>query len=203
MTPADLILLRHGRTEWNAAGRFQGQLDSQLDEVGREQVRAVAEVLAKRGIGRLVTSDQMRALHTAHEVGHRTGVDVHVDPRLREIDLGHWSGLTRDEVAVRFPEEYASWAAGEDLARGGGETPEQVGDRALAVITEHLELLEPGAGALVAVTHGFTARTVMLRLLGLPRSARYAFDVLGNCRWVLLGRTDGGIWRIREYNAGT
>ncbi len=90
-----VILLRHGRTEWNASGRFQGQLDSPLDAVGLAQAAAAGTALKPMRPDALVSSDLKRALDTAAVVGAECGLDVTVDQRLREIHLGAWQGLTR------------------------------------------------------------------------------------------------------------
>ena len=81
----------------------------------------------------IVSSDLSRALDTAHTVGAECGLEVAVDPRLREINLGAWEGLTRAEARSQFTEEYARWQAGEDARRGGGETYAEVGARCLGV----------------------------------------------------------------------
>lgn len=197
----DVILWRHGRTEWNAAGRFQGQLDSHLDDVGRRQVVRAAGQLARRRPSRVVSSDSLRALDTAAALGEVTGLEVTPDPRLREVDLGAWSGLTRSQVEERFPAEYATWLAGGDLARGGGETFAAVGERAALAAMEHHAPLEPDAGPLVLVTHGGTARSLVLAVVGLTEADRHCFDVLMNARWATLRRR-GEQWRLVEYNVG-
>lgn len=115
---AELLLLRHGRTAWNAARRFQGQLDPPLDEVGIAQSEAVAPVVAALGPVALLTSDLQRAVATAAPLAAATGLTARVDPRLREIALGAWQGMTSDEAAVAFPAEHVAWVDGRDVRRG-------------------------------------------------------------------------------------
>ena len=98
MTVRRLVLLRHGQTEWNAGSRMQGQLDTDLTDLGRDQAAAAAEVLAKRQPVAIVSSDLRRALDTATALGERSGVPVRIDERLRETHLGDWQGLTHIEV---------------------------------------------------------------------------------------------------------
>jgi hypothetical protein len=98
-----VFLLRHGRTSWNAERRFQGQADPPLDDVGRAQAYEVATLVAALAPNVLVSSDAMRAVQTAEPIAEITGLEVLVDARLRERSLGHWEGLTRDEVAQRWP----------------------------------------------------------------------------------------------------
>jgi probable phosphoglycerate mutase len=196
-----VVLLRHGRTEWNASGRFQGQLDSPLDVIGRAQAAAAAVAVAPMRPDVIVTSDLSRAADTAAAVAAEAGVRVVPDARLREIDLGAWQGLTRAEARERFPDEYTAWQAGADERRGGGETYAEVGARAVECVTEWVDRL--GAGALVAaVTHGGTARAAIGTLLGLDPDTWWRLAPLGNCRWSLLGDIGRG-WRLEEHNAGS
>ena len=102
-----VLLLRHGRTAWNAQRRFQGHLDPPLDEVGRAQAYEVATLIAALRPDLLVSSDSARAWQTAEIVGDVAELSARKEPRLRERGLGHWEGLTREEVAVKYPDEYA------------------------------------------------------------------------------------------------
>ena len=93
-----LVMLRHGQTEYNAGSRMQGQLDTDLTDLGRDQAVAAAEVLAKRQPLVIVSSDLRRALDAAVCLGERSGMPVVVDTRLRETHLGDWQGKTHLEV---------------------------------------------------------------------------------------------------------
>jgi probable phosphoglycerate mutase len=199
--PRRVVLLRHGRTEWNATGRFQGQLDSPLDGIGRAQAEAAGIAVAPMDPDAIVSSDLARTRDTAAAVAAAVGIEISFDERLREIDLGAWQGLTRAEARTQFPEEYAGWQAGEDRRRGGGETYAEVGDRAAACVVEHLDQLGPGA-TLVAVTHGGTARATIGTLLGLQPDTWWRLAPLANCRWSLLADIGRG-WRLEEHNAGS
>jgi probable phosphoglycerate mutase len=201
VTARRIVLLRHGRTEWNATGRFQGQLDSPLDAVGRAQAVAAAVAVAPMRPDAIVASDLSRAVDTAAPLASALGLEPSCDPRLREIHLGAWQGLTRSEARDRFPQEYASWQSGADERRGGGETYAEVGARAAACVLEWSDRL--GAGStLVAVTHGGTARATIGTLLELPATTWWRLAPLANCRWSLL--SDGGRgWRLEEHNAGS
>ena len=103
MTVRRLVMLRHGQTEYNAGSRMQGQLDTELSELGRDQAVAAAEVLAKRQPLLIVSSDLRRALDTAMALGERSGLPVEVDTRLRETHLGDWQGMTHLEVDAAAP----------------------------------------------------------------------------------------------------
>lgn len=195
--PADLLVWRHGRTEWNDTGRFQGQADPPLDDVGHAQGRAAAAALASVGPARIVSSDLRRAYDTAVYLGALTGLPVETDKRLREMDVGEWSGRTRDEIAAAFPESYAAWLNGEDVRREGGENYADVLARVSAALAE----LTEGPLPLVVVTHGGTARAVLMAMLALPSDAWAAFGAMGNARWAALQRRQSG-WRLTGYNVG-
>jgi probable phosphoglycerate mutase len=196
-----VVLLRHGRTEWNATGRFQGQLDAPLDGIGKAQAEAAAIAVAPMEPDALVSSDLSRAMDTAAAVGAECGLAVELDPRLREIDLGEWQGLTRAEARSRFREEYARWQTGEDARRGGGETYAEVGARCVASLNDWMERL--GAGStLVAVTHGSAARATIGTLIGMEPDTWWRLAPLSNCRWSLLADIGRG-WRLEEHNAGS
>ena len=194
-----LLLLRHGRTSWNDHGRFQGQADPPLDATGHRQAAAVGPVIRALNPEVVVSSDLQRCRDTAG----RIGLPVRLDPRLREIDLGAWSGLTLAEAAQRFPEEDAAWRRGEDIRRGGGETYAEVADRAMAVLDDLIAegLPTDPDGLVVFVLHGGTARSLIGRILGLPPSTWWHFGPLGNCRWSTL-RREHGRFRLVDHNTG-
>jgi glucosyl-3-phosphoglycerate phosphatase len=195
---ARLVVWRHGRTEWNAVGRFQGQLDPPLDAVGRAQAAWTAPHLAAALSGEdivLVSSDLQRARDTAGALAPLLGVPVRVDERLREHGLGSWEGLTRDEVADRHPEQYADWLAGRPVRGRGGEPAEEVARRALSAVADLRE-----AGTAVLVTHGGTAGRLVEALLGLGVDHRRVFGPLGNCNWSELS-FQATRWRLMRHNS--
>ena len=192
-----LLLLRHGRTAWNASKRIQGQLDPPLDEVGRAQAALAARTVAALGPTTIVSSDLQRAYDDATLIGQEADLPVTTDPRLREIDVGLWQGLTGVEAQERFPEEYAAWRVGSDVRRGGGETYEEVGERAAAAARELAASLPPD-GLGVIVTHGGTARSLMGRMLDLPFEHWWQLAALGNCCYALLRESERD-WRLVEY----
>jgi probable phosphoglycerate mutase len=196
-----VVLLRHGRTAWNAERRFQGQADPPLDEVGRVQAWEVAPLIAALRPDVLVSSDARRALQTAEAIAMATGRPLGTDARLRERSLGHWEGLTRDEVAQRYPDEYADWVAGRDVRRRGGETRDEVAERALAAYEDL-----PAVETTVLVTHSATAMALTNALLGIPQQA-HPLGPLANCHWTELyaesADGDRPAWRLRGHNLGT
>jgi broad specificity phosphatase PhoE len=204
-----LVLLRHGRTAWNAERRFQGQADPPLDEVGRAQAYQVAALIAALEPDLLVSSDAARAMQTAIPIGELAGLEPRAEPRLRERSLGHWEGLTRDEVERLYPDEYLDWVAGRDVSRRGGETREEVARRALAAF-EQL----PVVATTVLVTHSATAMALCATLLRTPQEV-HVLGPLANCHWSELAEqvlppaslpsADGRpthAWRLRAHNIG-
>ena len=199
------MLWRHGRTAWNAARRFQGQLDVPLDDVGRAQADRAAALLAALDPTRIVSSDLARAAATAEALTSATGLPAALDPGLRETYAGDWQGLDRDQLEERYGEDLARWAAGSDLRPGGGETRVEVAARMVAAVARGLDQV-PAGGTLVVASHGGSIRAAIGRLVGLPPEHWAALGVLSNCAWsVLLENTAaaGPPWRIQEYNAGT
>ena len=200
-----IIIWRHGRTEWNLAGRVQGQTDVPLDEVGRDQAREAAARLASLQPTRIVTSDLSRARETADELGRLTGIAVESDVRLRERSFGVREGLTMAEAWEQFPTHMAEWAAGNEAGIPGSESSVAAGDRFTSALIEHLESLGSNE-TLVVVAHGGVTRAGTFTFLGFPRATWETFGGLSNCSWALLEERDHGAgvrWRIVEWNAGT
>ena len=130
-----LLCIRHAQSTMNAVGLWQGQADPSLSEEGREQARALAERLAEASLSVLVASNLRRAHETAEIAAQRLGIAAHLEPGLRELDVGEWSGLARDEIARRWPEDFERFRAGDmDLRAGGGETRRELRERVLAAI---------------------------------------------------------------------
>ena len=180
---------------------MQGQLDIALDPTGRAQAAEVAAVLARAEPSVLVSSDLARAADTAAPIAELTGLTAVLDPRLRELDLGTWQGLTGEQARDAHPSEHAAWRAGQDVRRGGGETYADAGRRAMACLLEHLPSV-PDGGTLLAVTHGGTARAAIGALLELPVASWGRLAPLGNACWSVLLEADWG-WRLERHGAGT
>ncbi|HET6729484.1 MAG TPA: histidine phosphatase family protein [Jiangellaceae bacterium] len=197
-----IVLWRHGRTEWNATGRFQGQTDISLDEVGREQADGAARRLASLQPELLVSSDLHRARDTMAALATLTGLEIDLDVRLRETFAGDWQGLTGAEITSRYPEEYKSWRAGDPLLRvGGGETRQEVAERMAAAVRDVATRLSDD-GLAVLTTHGGAARLGIAALIGMPLERFTNIGGLSNTSWSMLRDTDQG-WVLVEHNAGT
>ncbi|AXT86748.1 histidine phosphatase family protein [Aeromicrobium sp. A1-2] len=205
MSTRQVVLWRHGRTEWNVAGRVQGQSDIPLDEVGRAQARSAAARLATLGPHRIVTSDLMRAADTAQALGDLTGTPVELDPRLRELNFGAREGLTWQEAWAQYPDGMKAWTSGDETGIPGSETHRQAGERFAAALHDLLDDLPPGE-VLVVVAHGAVLRTGACAFLEIPEEHWSSFGGLGNCSWSVLEESrhrDWSKWRLTEWNAGT
>ena len=133
-----ILLARHGETNDNVPPmRFQGFMDTPLNDTGRAQARELAEQIAAEPepMRSLFSSDLSRTRETAEIVGARIGLEVRLDARLREASRGRWEGFTFDEIKQSEPEEYAAWMrAGPDWRFPGGESLQEQQDRVLAAL---------------------------------------------------------------------
>jgi broad specificity phosphatase PhoE len=190
-----LLLVRHGRTVWNLERRGQGQADIPLDEVGRTQAAAAGDAIAALRPSLVWSSDSSRA----HDTALATGLPVHTDSRLREIDLGAYEGKLLAEWEAAEPDEYARNLAGHDVRRGGGELNSEVGARALPALQDALALT-PADGLLVVVSHGGTIRALLRLLLELPPSPWSHLGALDNTCCALLEHDEHGRgWRLERF----
>jgi glucosyl-3-phosphoglycerate phosphatase len=208
-----LVMLRHGQTEYNAGSRMQGQLDTDLSDLGRMQAVAAAEVLAKRQPVIIVSSDLRRALDTAVALGERCGLPVLVDTRLRETHLGDWQGLTHLEVDAAAPGARLAWRENARWAPHGGENRVDVAARSMPLVAELItEQSEWGIDEpdrpVVLVAHGGLIAALTAALLGIPVDNWPILGGMGNASWVQLsghGETDAAPsdirWRLDVWNA--
>lgn len=195
-----LIVIRHGETDHNANRVWQGQLDTELSLVGREQAAAAASAIGLLEPVAIRSSDLRRAAQTAGAVASRCALQVHHDERLREIDVGQWEGLTAGDIAERYPDEQAAIDAGEDLPRGvDGETVAQVAVRASAAAREFAASLADGEIGVI-VTHGVAARALVADLVAIDQyTAWMSIAGLHNCAWAELREYPRG-WRVAGWN---
>ncbi len=197
-----LIIWRHGETDHNAKGVYQGQRDTELSVRGVAEAAAAAVVLARYAPQRIVSSDLVRAASTATALSGLVDCEVEHDPRLREIDVADWAGLTHAEVAQRYPVETAAIAAGQDARRGGsGEDMTDVARRTRTAADEVWQALSPGRTA-VLVTHGLAARALVSDLLKWqPMHMWLTVGSLCNCHWAEVCGSDGG-FQLVSWNQG-
>lgn len=171
-----LVLVRHGETEWNHDNRVQGSMDIPLSPRGREQAEALARELLRRreAYDLLFTSDLQRAGETARILASRLGgLDVTVDPLLREMDCGRWEGLAIDDLREREPEGWRRWMDDPSFRVPGGESILDVRERARAFFRNRREELE-GAQRVMVVAHGLLNRMILSEVMAVePQRARF------------------------------
>ncbi len=195
-----LVLLRHGRTSWNAEGRVQGQLEAELDDTGHRQAADAAPALARLSPVVLWSSDSARARQTASYVAKETGLEPTHDARLREYFLAARQGITHAEYARDFPEEFAEFRRGHFDVVPGGEKRDEVAARMVGALHELLASVAPGECA-VAVSHGAAVRDAVPALLGWPVAGRSTLHGLDNCGWVEHDQAEPGApLRMAAYN---
>jgi broad specificity phosphatase PhoE len=190
----ELLLVRHGETDWNREQRFQGHADQPLNEAGRRQARALADELAEEDIDAVYSSDLARARETAELIAERIGVPLVEDPQLREIDVGEWQGLTRPEIEEQFPGSLRNWT---ERGHGWeeGETYEQLSKR----VHESLERIvaQHPHGKVVVVGHGGLIRVIRADLDGSTVAEhRRALPPVSNCEVFRIGAENGTLRRL-------
>ena len=187
-----LVMLRHGQTHYNLGSRMQGQLDTELSDLGRAQAVAAAEVLGKQQPRLIVSSDLRRAYDTAFKLGERTGQQVLVDNRLRETHLGDWQGLTHTQVDAAAPGARLAWREDATWAPHGGESRIDVAERSVPVVAELVSTESEWGGAgepgrpVVLVAHGGLIAALSAALLKLPVANWPVLGGMGNASWVQL-----------------
>ncbi|MGX5360171.1 histidine phosphatase family protein [Kocuria sp. KH4] len=197
-----LVLWRHGRTAWNVEKRAQGQADIPLDPVGRRQARRAAPVLAAFEPVFVWSSDLQRARHTAQELAALTGLEVRLDARLREYDVGIRQGTTFAEFRASHPDVYERFFTQEDYRVPGAELPSEVDARMTAVLGDAAAALGEGRTG-VLVGHGAALRSGVPAFLGVPPELRDMFAGMANCAWTVLQEHPHRGWQVADYNART
>ena len=166
MKKTEIILIRHGETEWNSQKRMQGHSNSDLSSVGQAQIQALGQWMKNVPFDHIYSSDSLRAKQTAEAITQFSGNELKIDLRLREKNLGVFEGLTSEEARERHPEVFGLFkTAGSKYVIDEGESTQQLQDRALEIVDEirikHLE------ERVLLVTHGGFIRVVMKHSLGL------------------------------------
>lgn len=169
----DFCLVRHGQTDWNLQGRYQGQSDISLNETGIEQANAVARLLRDENFDALFSSDLARARETANVIASfHAGLVVRLDSRLREISQGQWEGLQVENIQTRFAELWQERA--EDpikMHAPGGESLEEVMQRVSAAL-EEIAAFYPH-GRILIVSHGLVLALTLCKVRNIPLGSAY------------------------------
>ncbi|MCS5634073.1 MAG: histidine phosphatase family protein [SAR324 cluster bacterium] len=166
MKETEIILIRHGETEWNSQKRMQGHSNSDLSSVGQAQIQALGQWMKNVPFDLIYSSDSLRAKQTAEAITQFSGHELQFDQRLREKNLGVFEGLTSEEARERHPEVFRLFkTAGSKYVIDEGESTQQLQDRALEIVNE-IRIKHPEERVLL-VTHGGFIRVVMKHSLGL------------------------------------
>ena len=191
MPETTILLVRHGETEWNAAGRIQGQTNSSLNDRGRAQANELADRLDGEAITAVYSSDLDRARETAEILAARLDLPVVLDPALRERDFGSWEGKTVDELEEQWPGAWARWREGNE-GEGDVEDHLALAERVRDAI-RRLAAAHPGERILV-VAHGGAIRVILTDAAGLsyPEARRQQRNI-ANCDVSRLGVENGTV----------
>ena len=179
-----LVLIRHGETDWNVEGRYQGQADPPLNARGIAQAQALAAALAPLAIDVLYSSPLKRAWQTAEIVAQRLDVPLYPEPRLMEIHQGEWQGRLRSEIAAQYPEIFQKWLTDPwHVTPPGGESLQEVQARVYAAVDEILARHRDQTVGLV--THRIPIALLKVRFQGLDPNAVRTLQ-LPNTYWEVL-----------------
>ncbi len=194
----ELYLIRHGMTEWNELGKYQGHHDLPLSAPGIRQARKIAGRLQGLNIAAVYSSDLLRAVQTAAPIAETRGLPVIPLKELREVDVGLWEGKSLDEVKQRHSKLYEEWLL--DTVNNpipGGESYAQLRDR---VIPKVMELVKVHKGAsLCIVSHSGPLKSILCHVLGTGPEGRRRFDLI-NASISLVSYSDNREGRVRFLN---
>jgi alpha-ribazole phosphatase len=177
LLPLRLVLVRHGETAWNKAGKYLGQSNPGLNQKGKTQAQRAARLLYGENIDMVFSSDLLRAVETAHVIASVHKVPVKITPSLREINFGDWEGLTFAEIQTCYPQLLSEWLRDPFRVRiPGGETAEDVKER---VIDAWNSVLRNASGekTVVIVAHGGPLRVLLCQLTGIHPSCQWEFNL--------------------------
>lgn len=164
----EIILARHGETEWNVAEVFRGRIDVELNETGLKQAELLAEYLSDVKINAIYSSPLKRALKTAEMIASYHKLDVEIAPGLIDFDYGKWQGLPHQEVKIKYKELYAEWINSPDKVKiPAGESLDDIRKRATGVVSN---IIAKYRGTVVLVSHRVVNKVLICALLGLDNS---------------------------------
>lgn len=192
-----VLLARHGETPWNAEGRYQGQVDIPLSDVGLRQAQALGARLREVPITRAVCSPLSRARQTAELALGARDIPLTLDPGLMEIAHGTWEGLLASEIRERDPERMRAWReAPHEVLMPEGESLQHVLDRAWPALARACDGLGPG-DTLLVVAHDAVNRVLLCRIMGLPLSRLWSFRQAPTTLNLLEGDSVDGLEVVR------
>ena len=176
-----IYIVRHGETDWNRQGRYQGTTDVPLNQVGRDQAKACARALEEVHFDRVVSSPLERAFVTAQTICHKRELDIQVDDRLKEFNFGHWETKQVDEIEALWPGMiHSMYQEPANIRIPGGETFQDLQVRAWAGLKDQIDRAEDGETILVTA-HGVTNRMLICKLFDLPLNFAWSMSQGNTC----------------------
>ena len=162
-----VIFIRHGQTEWNVTGRYQGQSDVKLTEEGKKQAEKLADNFPVAKVDAIYASDLCRAMVTAETIAKKFGLKVQAEPAFRELSFGDWEGLTYQQIVDKWEDAMANFLQHPDILEiPGGESFPAVQQRAMKRLNELIE--KHDGQTIVVVAHGAVLRTMLTAALHMP-----------------------------------
>ena len=164
----EIIIVRHGETEWNVGEIFRGRVEIGLNETGKKQAELLVQYLSDLKIEAIYSSPLKRAMEVAQAIAKYHRLNVEVSQGLNDLDFGEWQGLPRREVREKYPEVYAEWVNHPERVKlPGGESLDEVRKRALTVVGK---VIAKHQGNIILVSHRVVNNALICALLGLDNS---------------------------------
>ncbi|HNJ14432.1 MAG TPA: alpha-ribazole phosphatase [Anaerolineales bacterium] len=171
-----LYLTRHGQTDWNTAGRYQGQSDTPLNETGLRQAEQIAKRLSKETIHAIYSSDLSRAANTAQSIADFHALEINKDSRWRELSFGDWEGMTYQEMSASSPELFEAWMKDPlTISTPNGETLAQLAERVKAAFNEIKR--EHKDQTVLVVAHSGSLQSLLSVTLGVDLNRYWQFRI--------------------------
>ncbi len=192
----EIILARHGETEWNVGEIFRGRIDVALNETGIRQAELLAEHLSNVKIEAIYSSPLKRALKTAEAISRHHKLDIEIAPGLIDLDFGHWQSLSHQEVREKYKELYAQWISHPDrVTMLAGESLNDVRERATGVVNE---VIAKHDGTAVLVSHRVVNKVLICALLGLDNS--HFWNIRQDTCGITIFTYENGRFILTEHN---
>jgi broad specificity phosphatase PhoE len=192
-----ILLARHGETDWNRDGRWQGHTDEPLNAVGLAQAEDLGAQVATLAVDLLYSSDLARARQTAAAIERATGLEAVIDADLREVDVGEWAGCNREQARARDPAWYQRWLDGAVEGYRGGETYVQLHERSVRAF-RRVAAAAQGRTAVI-VCHGGNIRAIVSEVIGIGADERWRVAGAANCSLTAI-EEDRGRLRLASFN---
>ena len=194
-----LVLVRHGETDWNKLGKFQGHHDTALNSRGAAQARETAQAVAQWKHSAIFSSPLLRTMQVAREISQLSGMPVVQVPGFRELSLGDLEGVTGEEMRAGWPHFYAAWRDDPaSVVMPNGESLADLQERAWGSLVE-LERAHAEDDALIVVSHNFAIRSMIGKTLGMPLTNFHRMRL--SLSSISIIESDHRGWRLVSYNS--